>query len=233
MPTARLCPAHNPILTRGRPPAGSAARTHRPAGQQSTVNHRGRWPIAGLRWIEFHAEPRTADLPDAPEPLPEPALAIWSHNGLLASVFSAAWYRRNTPQHFCCTTKVLRRPSSEARTAWADPGPSGIGINPSPVRSKGRHKLVRQRKRGACLIGTRSNQTDPEGPPPPAHRAASGPARLAGFPGVVVGNAGSPALLTTGRCEGAEARRGALRIGFIHSATLQCDQDREFKRLAP
>lgn len=72
-------------------------------------------------------------------------------------------------------------------------------------RSKGRHKLVRQRKRGARLIGTRSNQTDPEGPPPPAHRAASGPARLAGFHGVVVGNAGSAALLTTGRYEGAEA----------------------------
>lgn len=137
MRTARLCPAHNPILTRGRPPAGSAARRHRPAGQQSTVNHRGRWPIAGLRWIEFQAEPRTGDLLTAPEPLPEPALSIWSHNGLLASVFSAAWYRRNTPQHFCCTTKVLRRPSSEARTAWADPGPSGVGINPPAAGLRG------------------------------------------------------------------------------------------------
>jgi hypothetical protein len=87
MRTARLCPAHNPILTRGRPPAGSAACTHRPVGQHPT--DRGRWPIAGLRWIEFHAEPRTADLPGAPEQLPEPALSIWSHNGLLASVFSA------------------------------------------------------------------------------------------------------------------------------------------------
>ena len=168
------------------------------------------WPIAGVCWIEFHAEPRTADLPDAPEQLLEPALFNLAPTmGLLASVSSTAWYRRPTKtasppasdtglarahdrrilathrwsrhishttlrntfvvQRKCCAG-LHRRQGQHAPMRR----PSGVGINPPAAGSKERHKLVRQRKRGARTRFIRRARKDLRLPPTALHRVQQG-----------------------------------------------------------